>query len=69
LLKNAAVVSDFEIADDFLHRDRLLGAPIRIDSLPFDGLPPPGRVGIHDLARRAILDALAPADRLVRSQA
>jgi hypothetical protein len=37
---------------------------IRIDSLSFDGLPA-GRVVIHDFARRAILDALAPADRLL----
>jgi hypothetical protein len=37
---------------------------IRIDSLPFDGLPA-GRVVIHNFARRAILDALAPADRLL----
>jgi hypothetical protein len=34
---------------------------IRIDSLPFDGLPR-GRVVIHNFARRALLDALAPAD-------
>jgi hypothetical protein len=37
---------------------------IRIDSLPFDVLPA-GRVVIHHFARRATLDALAPADRLL----
>jgi hypothetical protein len=37
---------------------------IRIDFPPFDATPA-GRVVIHNFARRAILDALAPSDRLL----
>jgi hypothetical protein len=37
---------------------------IRIDSCPSMACPA-GRIVIHNFARRAILDALAPADRLI----